>query len=151
MPASILIPFDTKPVSTQRGTGTYTCPAGKFAKVTVTVSGTATSTFTPTTASTIIMLTSGNFNHTFDVIVNPGDTISGSLSNASGTTAVANGSGGAATGTTTATVNYNSNSIAVFQCETSASIWNGGAGSINISRSGSSNFTWYAQEYGVIS
>lgn len=151
MTSRVFIPFDNRPVSQQRGTGTYTCPSGKFAKLTITVSGNAFSSWTiPGATNTFFNTNMGEFHQTFDIWVVAGDQVAATLSNASGTTSVGAGSGGSSSNSTTATVNLNSNSIAVFLARTAWSAYNGSGGAVNVSYSGSSNFTWYAQEYNVV-
>jgi hypothetical protein len=152
MSAPIVIPFDNKPVSTQKGTGTYTCPAGKYALVTVVVSGEAKSTLSGGAPTTLNLdSTSGDFNESFSIWVNPGDTVSATLLNASGTTTTTGGTITSATGVTTVTVNHNSNPIGIFRAATGISVVKDGAGTNTITRSGSSSFHFYAQEYSVVS
>lgn len=155
MGAPIVVPFNNQPVSTQKGTGTYTCPAEKYARVTVTVSGrAAVASITGANAMVDTVISSGQFNETMDIWVGPGDTVSGSLSNASGGPSGNASFSGAVAGssTTTATVNHNGAAIGQFRCDVSAA-YNDNSGSVAtaINFTGASSFHFFAQEYNVIS
>lgn len=153
MASRLIVPFDNFPVSTQKGTGTYTCPAGKYALVTVTVSGEARSTFGGAGggSGTASACSGGEFNESFNIWVRPGDTVSATLSNASGATSINSSQSGGGSGTTTATVNHNASAIAIFRAQTSMSLYNGTGGTLSITRTGTSSFHFYAQEYNIVS
>lgn len=153
MGSPIVVPFNNQPVSTQKGTGTYTCPAGKYARVQISVSGTARTLVTgsrPNAASQgDLDLTCDSFNESFDIWVGPGDTISASLSNPSGSTNVAAGSIQSAASEASATINHNGSPIATFRAVTQGTV--GSNSATSFARSGSTSFHFFAQEYNIIS
>lgn len=152
MSSSHVIPFDHKPVSIQVGSGTYTCPTGKYARVTINLSGYAQSLFTCTGSGiSTLDLQNGMVNHSFDVWVNAADTIAATLSNASGTTNCPVTAITSAAGETTITVNRSGTTIGVFRAHTQANVYNSqNTNAGTITRSGSSSFNWVAEEFNVI-
>jgi hypothetical protein len=155
MASPIILPFNNQPVSTQKGTGTYTCPAGKYARVTVNVRARATASLTA--AASLNATTPGTHetnvaNESFDIWVGPGDTVSATLSNASGTQAVgSNISLATRTAATTVTVNHNAAAIGIIEAVASCQVSTGAGGSATLTSSGSSSFHFFAQEYNILS
>lgn len=135
-----------KPDSIQRGTGNYTCPAGKHARVTISTSGVANSIPSSSVSVASMASSGGHFNETLSIWLNSGDVISNSLVTASGSTVAFQNFATGASGSTTSTINYNGNPIAVFLAQTIGSISpQNGNGSIQ--RTGSSNYHFYAEEF----
>lgn len=141
--SDLFIPFNHQPVSTSRGTGTFTCGSGKYARVRIQVSGAAYGVAAVDAASAASYSTSDSFCDSFDVWVNDGDTISFSTSVASATTGSV--TSGTASGNSSVTVNYNGSAIAAYRCYAAAghSVGSPATSTIN----GSADAYWYAEEY----
>jgi hypothetical protein len=177
MASKLIIPFDNKPVSVQQaaGAGTYTVPAGKYAKVTIQANGWARGYNTiytavggaATTSSLTCSNTSNSFNETMEVWLNPGETVVLALTDAS-----ANDSIGITTASTTTITDFAScksetyakitiNSVDFyFKAEASSNIGgtytHTGSGGSSASYffayvDGGSSCGYVAQEYAVIS
>lgn len=155
MGAPIVVPFNNQPISTQKGTGTYTCPAGKYARVTVSVSGRAyVSALAGGASMQDMAISSGQFSESFDIWVSPGDTVSGTLSGASGgpSSSAANTGCVIASSATTVTVSHNATAIAQFRANVTAGFSdNSGAVACSMTFAGESSFHFFAQEYNIIS
>lgn len=155
MSAPIILPFNNQPVSTQKGTGTYTCPAGKYARVRVTIRARATarvSSLASASATTPATQETNVANESFEVWVGPGDTIAATLSNASGTQAVAaNIALAIRLSTTTVTVNHNGTAIAIIEATAGTQVATSAGGSATLESTGSSSFHFFAQEYNILS
>jgi hypothetical protein len=156
MSSPIVVPFNFRPVSIQRGTANYTCPAGKYAKVTINTSGAAfgsrSGVFFISPDSTHHRVID-SFNKTVQIWVNSGDVISNALSNANSSVSSNNTSSiRMATGETTSTINYNGNPIAIFRAR-GGDIAGGRSteGFIEANVSGNSSYHFYAEEYNQIS
>jgi hypothetical protein len=154
MSAPFFVPFNFQPASTAKGTGTYTCPAGKYALVTISVSGSAypNSTLTEHALAASSSQGSESFNETLNIWVRSGETVSASLSNASATQS----SSGIFTGwlralsQTTATINHSSSPIAVFRATGYQDAYDSNSTSgnnVTVSVAGNSSFHYYAQEF----
>jgi len=149
MSADLFNPFNHQPISTQRGSGTYTCPAGKYARVVITLAGYALGIPGTATVNPIhIAATSSSFNETVDIWVKAGDVITFSLVAAgSSTGAVAAGS---VNGTSTASALYNGTSFAKFIAGAAATHAVQSAGTSTSDVTGASEVNWYAAEYNVL-
>ena len=147
MSSKFILPFNNQPASSQKGTGTYTCPTGKYARVSISVSGTVVIAPSSATASAsdTVCPDSDSFAHTFDVWVKAGDTISATATAASGTTSISAASSGTRSSQTTIDVKHNSSSIGFFYAQAQAYMYSTGAGSLT--SGGSTSFVWFAQEY----
>lgn len=145
--SDLFIPFNHQPVSTSRGTGTFTCGAGKYARVRVQISGTAYASNIATNGSSTFGGggSSDSFNYSFEIWVKSGDTVAFSAASAASasTGAVA---AGTVTDSTYIEVHYNGNVIAVGECAAFA-YHNLSAGTGSSSVSGNLNYIWYAEEY----
>jgi len=149
MSADLFNPFNHQPISTQRGSGTYTCPAGKYARIVITLAGYALGIPGTYTAQPIhIAATSSSFNETVDVWVKAGDVITFSLVTASGSTgAVAEGS---MSGASTASALYNGTVFAKFMAGAVATHAVQTSGTATSVLNGGSEVNWYAAEYNVL-
>jgi hypothetical protein len=141
MSAPFFVPFNFQPVSTAKGTGTYTCPAGKYALVTVTLSVEARGN--PGAGTTYAYGSSDSSSQVFSVWVAAGQTVQGSLSNASATSASANQASTSATGT----ASYQVDGVTSGSVRASASAGHGNAVALTSSVTGTSSFHYYAQEF----
>jgi len=157
MSAPFIIPFNMQPVSHQTGTGTYTCPAGKYAKVTVFIRGTATGVIGNGGAVDYLdmpIITSDSFNSVFDVWVKSGDTIAATLTNPStvgNTGAVLIGQHEYITAQVNASVAHNGTTIGTFAAKASCGCKYKTIASNILSISGTSGFNYFAQEFNIIS
>lgn len=144
----VIYPFNNQPISSQTGTGTYTCPVGKYARVTVTLSAAAVGvpSFAGSPSSNIGNGSSDSSSAVFDIWVKSGDTVSGTLSNASASTASA--TAGFTSGTTTASYSVNSNVAGTIRATASVA-HNSNAAAVS-TVTGSSSFHYHAQEYNEI-
>jgi hypothetical protein len=169
------------PVSIQKGTNaSYTCPAGKYALITITAEGYATAIGTPypnnglaypyyvqsptSNSPEKTINVPGSFNNTICFWVASGDVVSYSSSVASGSSAftnrftyntVYNLPDEVVTATTSLTIAHNSTTISNFTA-LAAFTWNIGSNQMapgsgvayfRIGWTGSTNFSWIAQEY----
>lgn len=85
MSAPFFVPFNFQPVSHQRGTtGTYTCPAGKYARVTVLFTcGFSFDMGNPNSTSPHppVAISTSNQSSSFDIWLKSGDTLTLAVSN----------------------------------------------------------------------
>lgn len=126
MSATIVVPFNHQPVSSASGDTTYTCPSGKYARVTCSVSVSATC-FSTTTDQSFAVGNSSNVAPFFWL-------------KATDVLAFSVGSATSGSPFTTASITINSNTVAQFRVRVPDS------GTI-----AASVFTWfYAEEYNVI-
>ena len=154
MASIVSIPFNFQPASTQKGTGTYTCPAGKYALVTVTTSGSAyPSSTSAANADGVASVVANDFNISTSYWVSAGDTISATLVNASGTQTTGMTFVGTALfgAQTTSTINHNGSPVGIYRARCTFSLYDaGGAASYDVTFSGSSSFYFFAQEFNQI-
>jgi len=126
MASTYFIPFNHEPVSIGTGTTSYTVPTGKYARVSISVSGVAT-TYSTTASQTYAVST--NFNETLELWLRPGAVVAVTLTNATG---------GAPT--TKANIQINSVAAAEFFCRVP-----------DIGTMSASSFSYiYAEEYNEI-
>jgi len=148
MSADLFNPFNHQPISTQRGSGTYTCPAGKYARVVITLSGYALGAPGVAATDMSIAANSSSFSEAVDIWVKAGDVITFNIGVASATTgAVAAGS---TSGVSAAEAIYNGTIFAKFIVGASAAHAVNGATTTTSSISGAVEVNWYAAEYNVL-
>lgn len=148
--SDIYIPPTMEPVSSQQGNGTFTCPAGKFARVRVQCSGSAYGVpGMPSTATggDLAVSTADSFNVSFDVWCKAGDTIAGSATAASANTGAT--ARGTCSGSSTVGVTKNSNTIASFACHAVAG-HSVGSGTPTSTVSGTAQFYWSSEEFYIL-
>lgn len=147
--SDVFIPFNNEPVSTQIGnwTSTYTCPAGKYARVRVQCSGYAVGLpgFTSSaTGGDISFCTSDSFAMSFDLWLKAAETVSGSITAASASTGAT--ARGAVSSTSSVAVSKNGSTVANLFCAATA----GHSIAVSTSTStvsGSASFYWVAEEF----
>lgn len=152
MAAPYIIPFNFQPVSTSSGSGTYTVPAGKYARITVTLNA---SVFMSSGSATTI----GNFpsqgssisdSVVIDVWAKAGDAISFTSSVPSSTSAAGTPSAvGFVSGTCTSSANLNG--VAFGRARASTTLTSSNSASSTVTVTGSVDALYYAEEYNVIS
>lgn len=148
MSAPFFVPFNFQPTSIQRGSGTYTVPAGKYARVTISVTGEAYGIISAPYPSENVV-SNGSFCESVDIFLKSGDVLTVSQSNASATGSTAPTS--SATAITTVNLSINSTIFAVFTCRGYAySVTSGSPNNATSSVSGSSSVNWIAQEFNEI-
>lgn len=159
MASNLIVPPTLQPVSTQKGTGTYTCPTGKWAIVSITASVasiasvTATGTVNTTNVLSNSALSSGQDSTSFQIYVDEGDTVASLASLAAATNSYSGASSGTArtSGTTTLTIQHGGTAIGIIRAVGSAAhTINQTSGITTVEVNGSSSFHWFAQEYNII-
>lgn len=161
MAAPFLIPWNRDPASTQKGTtATYTVPAGKYARVEITYSLSATlasSNLDNTVTSTVVCPSISSNCGRIEYWLSAGQTLVLAASNTTGTVS-ASGAGSAVFGAATSVASFTitidgalHNTIAsrsgVFANAKVSS--GGGTGSITLTPT--TNFAWNAEEFAKIS
>lgn len=155
MAAPFIIPFDNNQTSDDFGNPgrTYTCPAGKYARVTVTLSAIATGNITAASAvANDAFGTSNNSNATsFEIWVTAAQVVSVTTVEASNTNT---GTGPAfrnAAATTTSSCLVDSNLVGEINASAKAFHQGGGAGTTTVIVDGSGAANFHVAEYNIIS
>jgi hypothetical protein len=137
MAAPFFVPFNFQPISIQRGSGTYTVPAGKYARVTINLSVFCT----PGILNPGTFFNAGNQSENADIFLKSGDSLaftqSLSASSVSPGTAIL-----------TNTLSASINGAPFMLCRHVSRVENTGGIPIDINR-GSDSF-WIAQEFANI-
>lgn len=134
----------TTPVKTVVGTGAYTVPAGRWARVVVNLSASAR---VSSSAGTLTALsgTGNSDSRTIELLLKSGDVISSSLTNASGTTSCVSLMT-LASSESSASLVVNSTTVATVRAP-AVGHCNAGSGANSVTMTGFSSYGYVASEY----
>ena len=142
----LFVPFNHRPVANSTGSGASTCPAGKYARVTVNLATTNVASC-GVVSSTVSMTASGEANTlTTEIWIRETDEIDFTVSSGSSTTGSVNF--GFCSGTQASNARFNGDTFAT--CRAVASAGHVGTATATSTTTGSSDNVWYAEEYNVL-
>jgi hypothetical protein len=161
MSAPFFAPFNFQPASYQQGTtGTYTVPAGKYARVTISTSLGHTLSLTNAGTGgvwTLRFLSTNSTNESFDIWLYSGQTLVLAAANSNGAltvtgTGIVNDADGEINSTAGVSVTVDSIAWRTIQCYSSALAicTNVTAGTATATLTAASSFGWVAQEFNQI-